>query len=239
MRQALYSRQLEGCQPTVVFLGGFRSSCDGIKACALEAHCRHQQRAFIAFDYRGHGRSPGNFEAHTLSDWLADSLYIMDALDGPLVVVGSSMGAWLMLLAAECRPERMHGLLSLACAVDFTETLLWGSLSEHQRRQLLDGDTLWLPSHEAGEPPWPLRWAFIEDARRFLLQARPISPPCPLVLLHGMEDATIDWQTSLTLCQGSLHPQTRLTLLRDGGHRLSREQDLALICRELDQLCAS
>lgn len=229
-------QQHSGSGPGVVFLCGFRSDMTGIKARTLEDHCRAQGRAFVRFDYLGHGVSSGQFTDGTLSRWLDDTLAVLDELTtGPQVLVGSSMGGWLMLLAALARPERVAGLLGIATATDFVDDLLWARLPESVRSQLQREGVVYLPSVYSSEPT-PLTWHFIEDGRRHRLLTAPIALTCPVRLLHGMQDRDVPWQTSLRLSECLSGADVRLTLLKDGDHRLSRPADLALLTATLDDL---
>jgi pimeloyl-ACP methyl ester carboxylesterase len=218
---------LAGRSPGVVFLHGFRSDKNGDKALALEAWCRRRGQAFVRFDTFGHGESSGRFEDGTIGRWADDAVHVLDALtEGPQVLVGSSMGAWLMLLAARRRPERVAGLVGIAAAPDFTERI-WTALSGAQRKELLGTGRVLIPS-DYGEP-YPITRALIEEARAHLLLEEAIPVGCPVRLLHGLRDADVPWETSLQLQQRLTSEDVQLTLVKDGDHRLSRPQDLALL----------
>src|SRR6516225_7267209 len=183
-----YCRESGRNPPGVVFLPGFRSDMNGIKATALAGHCRTRDHAFLRFDYFGHGASSGDFRAGTIGRWLEDALAVIDHLtEGPLILVGSSMGGWIALLAALARPGRVKALIGIAPAPDFTEDLIWARLSEAQKRQLLESGELATPSaYEADVIPITLR--MVEEGRRHLLLRNPIPLVCPVRILHGMED---------------------------------------------------
>ncbi len=231
--------RLPGRSPGVVFLGGFRSDMTGAKALRLEALCRQDGRAFLRFDYRGHGASDGRFAEGTIGAWRGDALAVLDALtEGPQMLVGSSMGGWIMLLVALARPGRVAGLVGVACAADFTEEGIWGRLDAPSRQRLLGEGVLHQPSVYDAEP-YPITRALIEEGRRHLLLGGEIAIDCPVRLLHGMRDADVPWQVS-TRVAGCLRSEAvRVTLLKDGEHRLSRETDLALLEQTVAALCES
>lgn len=225
-----------GQSPTVLFLTGFRSDMTGSKALHLEQHCRAAGRAFVRFDYRGHGASGGRFEEGCIGDWRDDTLAVIDqVIDGPVVLVGSSMGGWIMLLAALARPRRVAGLIGIAPAPDFTETLIWDRLTDDQRERLMTEGRLEEPSQYSDEPTIITR-TLIEEGRRHLLLSAPIGIHCPVRLLHGMADPDVPYQVSLDLAQRLVGDDVRVTLIKDGDHRLSREQDLALLAQAIDEL---
>ena len=228
-------RRAAGEAPGVVFLGGFMSDMTGEKASALDAFCRRRGRAFLRFDYRGHGASGGRFEEAVISDWLADTLAVLDRLtEGPQVLVGSSMGGWLMLLAALARPERVHALIGIAPAADFVRRMEV-ALTADQRRDL-DGQGFFLRPSEYGDGPYTITKALIEDGgRHCLLDSRvPISRP--VRLLHGMRDDAVPWQESLHLADCLDSEDVRTVFVKDGDHRLSRPADLALLATVLEGL---
>lgn len=230
-------RRTAGDGPGVVFLGGYKSDMTGTKAMALEAHCRARGRAFVRFDYQGHGASSGRFEDGTIGLWAGDAVEVLDRLtEGPQILVGSSMGGWLMLLAALARKERIAGLVGIAAAPDFTEDLIWAGLDEAARARLEAEGAIREPS-EYGEPYVYTR-ALVEDGRRHLLLRGKIPLGCPARLLHGMRDPDVPWRTSLRLAEALAGDDVRVTLVKDGDHRLSRDRDLALLTDSLDEVSA-
>lgn len=228
-----------GNAPGVMFLGGFRSDMGGEKALALEAHCLEQGHQFTRFDYRGHGQSDGVFELCTISDWLEDARQILCRItQGPQLLVGSSMGAWIALLLAIDQAPRIAGLLTIAAAPDFTEDLLTAELDAAARASLAH-EGIWLRPNAYDEAqPYPITRQLLEDGRQHLLLRDPIALDLPTRLLHGQCDEDIPWQTSLTLAAQLSADDVRLTLIKDGDHRLSRPRDLQLLLRELDDLIA-
>jgi pimeloyl-ACP methyl ester carboxylesterase len=231
-----YNR-LPGAAPGIVFLGGFRSDMTGTKALFLEEFCRRRGRAYVRFDYFAHGKSSGDFADGTIGRWRDDAVAVIDSLtEGPQILVGSSMGGWIMVLAALARPERVAALVGIAAAPDFTADLLPQRLSNVQRRELDVRGQVVLPS--SYDPAGYLYTkALVEDGSRNLALRGPIPLTCPVRLLHGMADESVPWRQSLALAQ-CLSGDVTLTLVKDGDHRLSRDQDLARLARVLDDLAA-
>jgi pimeloyl-ACP methyl ester carboxylesterase len=225
-----------GKSPGVVFLGGFMSDMTGTKAATLEEFCRARGQAFLRFDYRGHGASSGRFEDGTIGVWADDALAAFDQLtDGPQILVGSSMGGWIALLTALARRGRVAGLVGIAAAPDFTEDLLWDAFSPDQRTELQRQGVLRLPS-KYSDKPYSITLKLIEEGRRHLLLRDAIDLACPVRLLHGMRDPDVPWQRSLKLAERVTTGDVRVVLVKEGDHRLSREQDLALLCRSVEEL---
>jgi pimeloyl-ACP methyl ester carboxylesterase len=221
--------------PGVVFLGGFASDMGGIKATALDGFCRDCGQAFLRFDYFGHGDSSGDFGAGTISRWTEDALAVLDALTaGPQILVGSSMGGWIMLNVAVARPVRVAGLIGIAPAPDFTEDIWTGLGADGQETLLRDGQ-IFLPSGYSAAP-YPIARALIEDGRRHLRLAGPISIDCPVRLIHGMGDADVPWRKTLRLAELLAAGDVHATLVKDGDHRLSRDQDIDLLLNALARL---
>jgi pimeloyl-ACP methyl ester carboxylesterase len=234
-RPSLAFVRTPGVTPTVLFLTGFRSEMTGGKALHLERHCARAGRANLRFDYRGHGVSGGRFEDGCVGDWCEDALAILDqTVDGPVVLVGSSMGGWIMLLAALRRPERVRGLVGIAAAPDFTHDLILPGLTPEQRL-LLDRSGVLLAPSAYGEPT-PITRRLLEDGERHLLLRGPIPIRCPVHLLHGQQDPDVPWQTSLRLAARLESPAVTVELIKDGDHRLSREADLRRIAAAVDQV---
>jgi pimeloyl-ACP methyl ester carboxylesterase len=229
--------KLAGRQPGIVFLPGFRSDMQGSKALALREHCAATGRALLRFDYSGHGGSAGRFEDGTIGQWAADAIEVFDALtDGPQLLVGSSMGGWIALLLARARPDRVAGLVGIAPAPDFTETLMWPALSEAQRAEIMTAGVLRLPS-EYGEPT-PITRALIEDGKRQNVMDGPIPLKAPVRILQGMRDPDVPWKHALRLAEALAGDDVRIHLIKDGDHRLSRPEDLALLTRTVESLLA-
>lgn len=233
--ERLAYRRTPGRPPTVMFFTGFRSDMTGMKALHLEEHCRQRGQAFVRFDYRGHGASSGRFEAGGVGDWAADALAVLDrVVEGPAVLVGSSLGGWIALLAALARPERVKGLVGIAAAPDFTEDLIRPRLSPEQMATL-DREGFFLAPSAYGDPI-PITRHLLEDGAKHLVLRRPIPIRCPVHLLHGQEDPDVPWQTALRLAAALESPAVTVELAKDGDHRLSRDQDLRRIAAALDRV---
>ncbi|HHS82359.1 MAG TPA: alpha/beta hydrolase, partial [Devosia sp.] len=189
--QFLAYHQLEGARPGVVFLGGFMSDMQGTKAIALEAWARSQGRAFLRFDYSGHGESSGTFTDGTIGAWARDAQTVIETLtEGPQILVGSSMGGWISTILAQRIPEKIAGFAGIAPAPDFTEDSMWAGFTAAQKADLLGKGQVFLPS-EYGDP-YPISRALIEDGRDNLVLRAPLPMPFPVRLLHGSEDRDVD-----------------------------------------------
>jgi pimeloyl-ACP methyl ester carboxylesterase len=227
--------RLAGTGPTVVFCPGYKSDMAGQKATELAAFCAAHGQAFLRFDYSGHGTSDGRFEDGTIGRWLADALALIDALTtGKLVIVGSSMGGWIALLLALARPDRVAALVGVAAAPDFTEGLMWEAMSFAERREVMERGMIMVPNPYGGA--YPVTRALIEDGRAHLLLSGPIALDCQIRLLHGQRDAEVPWETALRIAERVAAPDVRTTLIKDGDHRLSRPEDLALLCAVVGEL---
>ena len=228
-----------GKLPGVVFLGGFRSDMTGGKALALEQFCREGGRAFLRFDYSGHGESSGAFTDGTIGGWADDAVAVLDALtDGPQVLVGSSMGGWIMLLAALRRPQRVAGLIGIAAAADFTEELMWDRFTDTQKAALERHGVVHVPNDYEDAEPDPITRGLIEDGRNHLLLGAPIGLRCPVRLIHGMVDPDVPWQTSERIADRLEAEDVEVILVEGGGHRLSEPEDLDRLTRTLEALLA-
>lgn len=220
----------------LLFLCGFKSDMTGTKATFLDAHCAARGYACLRFDYSGHGQSSGAFADGTVGRWAEEAIAVIDsAREEKLVLVGSSMGGWIMLLAALARPRRVAGLIGIAAAPDFTETLIWDRLSDSDRDRLLANGRLEMDSQYAEEPTIVTR-ALIEEGRRHLLLSAPIGLHGPVRLLHGMADPDVPYRVSIELADRLASDDVRVTLIKDGDHRLSRAEDLALLAEAVDAL---
>lgn len=225
-----------GAKPGVVFLGGFRSDMTGTKATHLEAWARERGRAFLRFDYTGHGASSGRFEDGAIGDWARDAEdAIVGLTEGPQVLVGSSMGGWISLLVAARMPGRVAALIGIAAAPDFTEDSMWAGFGADERRALEIEGLVRVPSEYSDEPDVITR-RLIEDGRRHLVLRHPLHLPFPVRLLHGTADADVDVSVALRLLAHATSPDMRLTLVKDADHRFSAPADLDLITATLDAL---
>jgi pimeloyl-ACP methyl ester carboxylesterase len=216
-------------RPTVVFLGGFMSDMMGRKAEALARFCAARGQGFLRFDHFAHGQSSGAMEDATVGGWAEDAVAILDRLTaGPLVLVGSSMGAWVALLAALARPQRVQALIGLAAAPDFTEELVWNAYTPAEQETLMREGKIVEPS-PYGERPYVFTRALIEDGRQHLLLNGPIAIDVPVRLIHGMADRDVPYTMALRLAERLASTDVAVTLIKDADHRLSRDTDIARI----------
>jgi pimeloyl-ACP methyl ester carboxylesterase len=227
-----YDRSL-GKGPGVIYLGGFRSNMDGTKALYLQNLCESLDLSFVRFDYRGHGASSGRFEDGSLSIWLADSLAVLDQLtEGPQIVVGSSMGAWLMIELALLRLTRLKALVGIAAAPDFTDD--FSRLNAQQKQELDSQGFFNWPSSDGS--PYTITRAFIDDSHQHRILDKPLPILCPVRLLHGTADESVPWQQSLKLAEQLQSADVELTLLKDANHRLSSDKALARLAEVMISL---
>jgi len=222
--------------PGIVFLIGHGSDMEGTKALACEDWARRNGRACLRFDYSGHGLSSGDFLDGNISSWTADCLAVLDALTtGPQILVGSSLGGWLMLNVALARPDRVAGLIGIAAAPDFTEDLLWAAFTDDQRRQIEADGVIALPNPYSDEPviyPWHL----ITDGRHNLRLRGGLDITCPVHLLHGMQDEEVPWQTATATAAALASDDVEITLVKDAGHRFSEPDQIARLAAALDRM---
>ena len=235
-RRLAYHRHA-GAGPGVIFLGGFNSDMDGAKALWLEAWARARGRAFLRFDYSGHGRSSGAFTEGCIGDWAADARAVLEGLTtGPQILVGSSMGGWIALLLARALPARVAGLVTVAAAPDFTEESMWAGFDAAQRAALLTEGRIALPS-DYGEP-YIITRRLIEEGRENLVLRSPLDLPFPVRFLQGTCDGDVDMSVALTLLDHVTGPDIRLTLVKGADHRFSDPDCLALIGAAVDEVSA-
>ncbi|MGB0507772.1 MAG: alpha/beta fold hydrolase [Pikeienuella sp.] len=222
--------------PGVVFLGGFKSDMDGTKALCLEAWAAEQGRAFLRFDYTGHGQSSGLFEDGCIGDWAADAGNALAELtSGPQVLVGSSMGGWVSLLLARSAPERIAGLVGIAAAPDFTEDSMWADMDAAARERLHSNGRVELPS-DYSDDPYIITRKLIEDGRNQLVLREPLKFDFPVHLLQGTADTDVDVSVALRLLDRLESPDARLTLVDGADHRFSEPRELALLISTIEGL---
>lgn len=218
-----------GKGPGAVFLGGFRSDKEGTKALALEAWAKAQGRAFLRFDYSGHGSSSGDFLDGSIGDWFEDArAAILTLTEGPQVLVGSSMGGWIALLMAREHPEKVAGLVTVAAAPDFTEDGMWGAFTAEQRRALMQEGQVALPSDYSDEP-YIITRRLIDEGRGRLVLRSPLPLPMPVRMLQGTADADVSVDVALRLLAHAEAPDLRLTLVKGADHRFSTPDCLHLL----------
>jgi pimeloyl-ACP methyl ester carboxylesterase len=235
--EAIIDRELAyeltpGAGPTIMFLPGYASDMSGSKAVAIEAWARANGRACLRFDYAGCGASPGAFEDGTIDLWRDDALALIDhVVRGPVVLVGSSMGGWIMLLVALARPDRVAALVGIAPAPDFTD---WGFTPEQKATLQAEG-RLAEPSEYAPEPTITTR-AFWTSGEANRVMDGPIAIDAPVRILHGQADPDVPWERSLDLMRLIRSPDVQASFVKDGDHRLSRDADIALMLRTIEAL---
>ena len=231
-------RRRAGTAPGLVFLGGFMSDMNGTKARFLDSYAAAHGCSYLRFDAFGHGASSGDVAAATVGRWRADAVAVVDALtEGPQIVVGSSLGGWIMLLLALDRPRRVAALVGVAAAPDATETLMWQRFSPEIRAKIMAEGFVDLPSAYS-DTPYRFTRTLIEEGRRHLVMDRPLPIACPVRLFHGIEDRDVPWQTSLDLMRHLSGGDVAVTLVKRGDHRLSRPCDLGRLAGALDALSA-
>lgn len=219
-------------KPGAVWLGGFRSDMLSTKAERIAEMAQADERGFLRFDYSGHGESEGAFEDGTIGSWTAQSLAVIRGLtDGPQILVGSSMGGWIALLVARAlaaagEAERLAGLVLIAPAVDFTEALMWDQFPEAVKNEMREKG-LWMRPTEYAPEPYPVTMNLIEEGRKNLLFGSAIRSHCPVHILQGMEDPDVPWRHAMELVEHLAGDPVAITLIKDGDHRLSREEDIA------------
>ncbi|MEO0061526.1 MAG: hypothetical protein RLZZ08_86 [Pseudomonadota bacterium] len=236
--RAIAFRHLPGTGPALVFLPGYMSDMAGSKATALLDWCAAQGRECLLLDYSSCGESAGDFADGTLSRWTGEVLALIETrLSGPVVLVGSSMGGWIMLLAglqltdAQLADAHLVGLVGVAAAPDFTR---WGYDAAEQAR-LAAGETVWR-DNPYGPEPTPIHPGFWADGQANLLLDEPIAIDCPVRLLHGQDDADVPPGLSLQLAASLRSPDVQVTLVKGGDHRLSRDSDIDLLLRTVAAL---
>jgi pimeloyl-ACP methyl ester carboxylesterase len=239
-RLAFLARKGEN-PPGLFWLGGFRSDMRGFKAEFLDSLARAQGRAFLRFDYSGHGESEGAFADGTIGLWAEQALAVFRAqTQGPQIVVGSSMGGWIALLLARALAElgesaRLAGMVLVAPAVDFTQELIWPRLPD-EARKTIETKGAWMRPPDAYGDGYPLTKTLFEDGRANRLFGGEIRSFCPVAILQGMADADVPWRHSMRLLESLASDPATITLIKDGDHRLSRPQDLAALAKAVELL---
>ncbi|WP_299504241.1 alpha/beta hydrolase [uncultured Roseobacter sp.] len=226
-----------GRGPWIIFLGGLKSDMEGTKALHLEDWARAQGRAFLRFDYSGHGQSSEAFEEVCIGDWAEDTYQIIQALtDGPILPVGSSMGGWQALLLAKRLADRITGLVTIAAAPDFTEDSYWAGFSDAQRAQLQEDGRVEIPSDYM--EPYVITWRMIEDGRKHLVLRSPLDLPFPVRCLQGTADTAVSTETAMRLVDHATCPDMRLMLVKDVDHRFSDGPCLGIIETAIEDILA-
>ncbi len=229
-------RQRAGAGPGIVWLGGFRSDMLGTKASFIDDWATREARAFLRFDYSGHGESDGAFEDGSISEWASDALKAFDTLtDGPQILVGSSMGAWIATLLAKHRPDHISAIIFIAPAPDFTERLMMPAFSDEQRRQIFENGRLEQPSDYSDEPEIITK-KLIDDGKNNLVMNEPVPVDCPVRILQGMKDISVPWRHALDFAECIVSDDVEITLTKTGDHSLSTPADLARLAATLSAI---
>ncbi|WP_332772115.1 alpha/beta fold hydrolase [Phenylobacterium sp.] len=228
-------RRVAGAGPTVVWLGGFKSDMAGTKAQALADWALTRGRSYVRFDYFGHGESDGDFAQGTITRWREDALAVLDELaQGPVVLVGSSMGGWIACLAAAAAPERVKAMVLIAPAPDFTEKLMSPEITAAGRAEL-KATGVWMRPSDYGDP-YPITAALLEDGARWSILPGPVNVDAPVRILQGGEDPDVPWRHALELAQAIRGHDVVFSLIKDGDHRLSRPQDIARLIAAVEEV---
>ena len=228
----------EGTGPCVVFLGGLKSDMMGTKAVFLEDWAKREGRAFLRFDYSGHGESSGAFTEGCIGDWAEDTLAAVEALtEGPILPVGSSMGGWQSLLLVRALPARIAGLVTIAAAPDFTEDGYWASFTEAQKKTLAETGQVELPSDYM--EPYIITRRMIEDGRKQLVLRDPLHLPFPTRFLQGTADTAVSVATAVRLLEHAQGPYMQLQLVKDADHRFSDDRCLELLIQAVEEVSAT
>lgn len=231
--ETLALKRVRGAGPTVVWIGGFRSDMEGTKALALDQAARERGWDYLRYDHFAHGRSSGDWRKATVGRWREDAIAIIDSLDGPAVLVGSSMGGWVALLAAVARPDRVHAVVLVNPAQDFTERLMWPGLADHERQAILrEGETLIV---EEGLGEYVLTRTMFEEARDWLLMDGTVPVAAPVHILQGRADDVVPWRHQIPLLERLTGGDVRLELIAGGDHRLSSPDHLALLVETVEK----
>lgn len=219
-------RHVEGRGPAIVWLGGFKSDMKGTKAEALDAFARDSGRAYLRFDYSGHGESDGDFETGTISRWAEEAAAMVALAGSSPILVGSSMGGWISLLVARQMKAPPAGMVLIAPAADFTEALMWPAFPDEVKRQI-ETTGRWVRPSAYDEGGYPITRALIEDGRRNLVLGELVETGCPVRILQGMQDPDVPWRHAMLLAEKIARDDVVVTLIKNGDHRLSRNEDLA------------
>lgn len=235
-RRLAYHRT-PGRGPWIVFLGGLKSDMLGTKAVFLEDWARREGRAFLRFDYSGHGESSGAFTDGCIGDWAEDTAAVVAALtEGPIIPVGSSMGGWQALLLARAQPKRIAGLVTIAAAPDFTEDGYWAKFTDVQKQALAKDGQVELPSDYM--EPYIITRRMIEDGRTQLVLRDPLHLPFPVRFLQGTADTAVSVSTAVQLLEHAAGPDMQLKLMKDADHRFSDGPCLDLMLHAIDEVIA-
>ena len=233
-KKIAYSASASGAF-TLVFLGGFMSDMMGSKATHLEDWAKNNHCGFLRFDYSGHGQSSGVFESCNISDWVEDSYEIITGkTKGPIILIGSSMGGWISFLIYQKLRDRIAGIVTIAAAPDFTEDYFWANLSDEQKSELLSAGRIFLPSDY--DEPYPITLALIENGRKHLILKRPLKVLCPIRMLQGTADKSVEVQTAIKLLNHIDCDNMHLKLVAQADHSFSSPTCLQILEKTINEV---
>jgi pimeloyl-ACP methyl ester carboxylesterase len=222
-----------GSSPTLIFFPGYASDMDGAKASALDAFAERRGVGLLRFDYSGTGSSGGRFEDGTLTLWLEEALTLIDSVtNGPLILVGSSMGAWIALHTAPQRTERIVGLVGIAAAPDFTE---WG-FDTAAKARFSGGGRVGEPDPEGRATPYLVTNGFWRSGQQLLLLDGEIAIDCPVRLVHGEADREVPLEIAFRTLRAVRSADVQLQVIKGAGHRLSEPHEIDAILRTVAAL---
>lgn len=240
-RFIVYNKQISSKNkvPCVIFLHGFMSDMNGSKAIAVEKYCKDMDYSFIRFDNFGCGEASGKFTDQTITDWLYGLNAVINELaEGPIVLIGSSMGGWLALLATKLHKEKVIGVITIAAAVDFTESLIWNKLTGSEKKILTEKGVCEVSGSNKGcSKMYPISYKLIEDGRKHLLLNKPqINVSCPVHLIHGVQDIDVPYSISLEVSSKLKSDKVVVKLIKDADHKLAREEDLHILYNSIEEI---
>ena len=227
-------RQIEGDGPVVIWVGGFRSDMEGTKALALDEAAQESGWAYVRYDHFAHGVSSGEWTKASIGRWREDCIAMIEHVKRPVILVGSSMGGWVSLLAAVARPEAVVGLVLVNPAQDFTERLMWPDLPDHIRQEILRDGIATISDPGLGD--YQLTRHMFEEARNWLMLDGPIRIPAPIHILQGKLDESVPWEMQLRLLEKLEGGDVRLDIIKDGDHRLSKPHELERLVQAVAEM---
>lgn len=227
--------------PCFIFSHGYMSDMNGTKALYIEEYCKKKSYNYIRFDNFGCGKSSGNFIQQTISAWTKGLIMVVNALgNGPVFLIGSSLGAWISFLAALSLPKKILGIISISAGFDFTEELIWQTLKQEDKALLEQGETYYAcGTNVECVTKYPIKISLIEDGRKNLILNNKIDISCPVHLIHGMQDHDVPYTISTRATEKLVSSNVVLKLIKDGAHNLSRPSDLEIICHSIDEMVES
>ncbi|HPF46035.1 MAG: alpha/beta hydrolase [Alphaproteobacteria bacterium] len=230
-------RKLNWGSPTVVFCGGYMSDMEGTKALFLEESCKELGLSYVRFDYSGHGNSSEKFEDGTIGKWRDDALSVIDQVtEGPLIIIGSSMGGWIGLLVSLSRKDRVKAFIGIAAAPDFTRELMWESYSD-TIKETLKRDGIYLGPSEYSDEPYKVSYGLIQEGDDHLLLNKAIELDCPVRLFHGLKDNDVPSEFSMRIAEKLKSDDVIISFSKSGDHRLSTPADLSRLKQALNEFC--